>query len=127
MDARDFTRRLKKIKAELLALKQAHEYGLNRTDFYYSSKEVPTSSDGFVDIKISITFNMTEVEMPYYIVRSNLDDPASTYGPGLWDSRNKRIVITGRTLIVQPYNSKYFVYIASTREITSITIEEIQQ
>ena len=125
MEARDFTRKLKKIKAELLALKQAHEYGLNRTDFYYLSKEVPTSSSGFINIRITITFKMKEVQMPYYIVRSNLDNSSSIYGAGLWDSVNKRIIITGRTIMVQPYDTKYFAYVASTREITSITIEEI--
>ena len=125
MEARDFTRKLKKIKAELLALKQAHEYGLNRTDFYYLSKEVPTSSSGFINIRITITFKMEEVQMPYYIVRSNLDNSSSIYGAGLWDSVNKRIIITGRTIMVQPYDTKYFAYVASTREITSITIEEI--
>ena len=122
---RDFTRRLKKIKAELLALKQAHEYGLNRTDFYYFSKKVPTSASGFVNIRIIITFNMAETEMPYYIMQSSLDSVASSYGAGLWDSVNKRIIITGTAFVIQLDETNLFAYVASVREITSIVIEEI--
>ena len=53
MDGRDFSVRLKKIKAEILAMKQAHEYGLNRTNFDSQLVEEPVSSAG-VRVKITI-------------------------------------------------------------------------
>lgn len=62
MDGRDFSLRLKKIKAEMLALKQAYKYGLGRADFPEVVLSHTFTSAGDFGARITIDFgNTTQV------------------------------------------------------------------
>lgn len=66
MDGKDFSIRLKKIKAEVLAMKQAHDYGLGRTDLvriWWNYEYEPAVSG---ELTITIVFTDKITEIPYF-------------------------------------------------------------
>lgn len=65
MDARDFSLRLKKIKAEALAMKQAHRYGLGRADFPSELVEITPSTSGELYVRLIIVFRGTTDNLPF--------------------------------------------------------------
>lgn len=70
MDGRDFAIRLKKIKAEVLALKQSHDYGVAQTDF--PSYKVNMPIDYSNPNKIQVTAVFASDNMPYFSVLGSL-------------------------------------------------------
>lgn len=63
MDERDFSTRLKDIKAEVLALKQSFKRGLGRADF--PSEEINLTSPGDCSLRLTVVFTDNIVELPF--------------------------------------------------------------
>lgn len=57
MDAKDFTIRLKKIKAEILALKQSYKYGIGRADFVFNKFYKTFDTTGQKNMRLTASFN----------------------------------------------------------------------
>lgn len=95
MDGRDFSLRLKKIKAEVLALKQSHDFGLNRTNFDRRYIEESVSSAG-VNFKLVILFDTRDTSQPYIQMNVYDYDYADIYTHSWnWDTTNKQLTVTG--------------------------------
>ena len=73
MDNRDLYTRLKAIKAEILAMKQSHDYGLGRTDLVRKWWQIDYSPSvsGVVTIVVVFTDNITQI--PFFQI-FGLDD-----------------------------------------------------
>lgn len=96
MDGRDFAIRLKKIKAEVLALKQAHKYGLNRSSFYTSSSSfIPVGSPSTVYARITIRFDMESDEVPFFLLYSDFTGLLNETTSWSWDSTTKTVIVDG--------------------------------
>lgn len=93
--SKDFTAQFKGIKAEVLAMKQAHEYGLNRTNFELRYIEEYVS-DSAASFRLTITFDTKSSSQPYIQINSYDFDYAEIYlYTWTWDAINKAIIITG--------------------------------
>lgn len=64
MDERDFMTRIKKIKAEILALKQAFKYGLGRADFPREDLTLEVGT-GTHNIEITIVSKNLNGHLPF--------------------------------------------------------------
>lgn len=93
--SKDFTAQFKGIKAEVLALKQAHEYGLNRTNFDIRYIEETVSSAG-VNYEMTIVFDTKSSSQPYIQINSYDFDYAEIYlYTWTWDGDTKTLTLTG--------------------------------
>lgn len=66
MDGKDFAERLKRIKAEILALKQGHTYGVGSTNFVVYKVDLPPDTTKTNDVVFRATFN--DGVLPIFIV-----------------------------------------------------------
>lgn len=123
MDGRDFSLRLKKIKAEVLALKQAHAYGLNRTDFDSIFIEEEKSARR-VNYKLVIKVD-TSLSLQPYIELTSLD--LFSFNSWDWNGVDKEFTITGSYYNSIPSAQGYTTAISlvSTKPIISYEWEEI--
>lgn len=120
MDARDFSLRLKKIKAEVLAMKQAHRYGLNSAGFYIGNNSVSfTPSFDHTDIRVVITFDMTKNNMPMFIW--SVGGLYDFYGQ-TWDQNTKQVRFSYSVLGLLGSSS---IAVVSTKPIKQIEMEVI--
>lgn len=93
--AKDFTNKFKGIKAEVLALKQSHDFGMNRANFD-SIFIQETCSDVGVNFTMTITFNTDSDSQPYVQINSYDFDYAELYlYTWNWDALAKVLTITG--------------------------------
>lgn len=125
MDGTDFTIKLKKIKAEVLAMKQAHKYGLNRTDFDYIYRKYPISARA-ISYRLVITFETPNIEQPYISIQS---EGMYMYSGFAWESETKKLRITG-TYVAPEYSPTGYdaeIAIVSTSPITSMEWEELDR
>lgn len=116
MDERNFSERLKAIKAEILALKQAHEYGLNSPKFYYKIVRVdftPTLSN--VDLRVTIKYDTDKNTMPMQIWNTTYDN---IYGQ-TWNQNTKEFVMSYSGIGILGYN---IFSITTTKPIKSMEL-----
>lgn len=123
MDESGLVLRLKRIKDELLALKQTHKYGLNRTNFSTIKITEPLSGT-IVDIRLTLQIDTRTNSEPFIELYAN--DFEYTY-IGIyswdWDIENKKITIELQYISMNANASD--VSIISTKPISSYTWEEI--
>ena len=124
MDARDFSLRLKKIKAEVLAMKQSHKYGLNRTNFDFRFINEPMSKRS-IDFRLTLVLETRSLNEPY------IDFSAQHiwfYGRS-WNQNNKTLIIAGHYYAPNPSTTGYYTEfgIISTKPIESISWEELNE
>lgn len=125
--AKDFTNEFKGIKREVLAMKQYHGYGLNRTNFDIEFVEKHVSSAG-VNYRFVITFDTNSNSQPYIQLNSYDFDYAELYiYTWDWDGDNKTLTLTGY------YRNFHYVSVQHTEigivsavPILSYTWEETQ-
>ena len=118
MDAKTFRKKLKEIKAEVLALKQAHEYGIGRADFPWSGQEIIyTEGD---TIAITVEFADTVENMPFmqFYMKGGMYFIA-TLPSGTW--ANHKYTITKQ----MPVSSQSYVYVVATMPIKDFNIEVV--
>lgn len=121
---KDFTAQFKGIKAEVLALKQAHKYGLNRTDFNLVYVNEQLSKRG-VYFKLVIELDMRGSLEPYVDLSSYEIEFLFSWD---WDADAKTITVTGFYYYSEPGQSQYTrIGIISSIPIKSYTWEETQQ
>lgn len=116
MDERNFSERLKAIKAEILALKQAHEYGLNSPKFYYKIVRVdftPTISN--VDLRVTIKYDTDKNTMPMQIWNTSY---YNIYGQ-TWNQNTKEFRMSYSALGILGYN---IFSITTTKPIKSMEL-----
>lgn len=114
----DLVSELKSIKAEILAMKQSHSYGLNAPDFYYYDKDFHfEQTDQFVDLRLTIEYDMEEEEQPFQIYLLGYEQ---VYGE-VWDSANKKFVIAFSTYLYETGN--YTILLATTKPVKSLEVE----
>lgn len=67
----ELVEKLKWIRSEVLALKQAHEYGLNAFDFYTKtvSIETPPISIEPVELRLTIKYGNDVSQLPFQILK----------------------------------------------------------
>lgn len=120
---KDFYTKFKWIKAEVLALKQAHEYGLNRTDFDSLFIEEAQSSR-VIDYVLTITVETNSIVQPY-IDLSSID--LFSFSSWVWDADTKTFTIYGSYMNSLPSQVGYKTAISliSTKPIVGYTWEEI--
>ena len=120
MDGRDFSIRLKKIKAEVLAMKQAHDYGLSRTDFSFARADASVSSSTFkIRFTLTITFDTQLNNEPFYVWSNDVDTIISR----VWDSDTKTTTIVGTDYVY--IGPTYFITAISASLIKSMTLEVV--
>ena len=91
----ELVEKLKWIRSEVLALKQAHEYGLNSPKFYYKIVRVdfpPTISE--VDLRVIIKYDTDKNNMPMQIWNSSY---YNIYGQ-TWNQNTKEFRMSYSTL-----------------------------
>lgn len=66
--------KLKWIRSEVLALKQAHEYGIGRADFPWTGQEVAIEDDSSGNVIIKVIFSDSVENMPYMQFYSKFGD-----------------------------------------------------
>lgn len=123
MDGKDFAVRLKKIKAEILALKQYTQLGLNRTNFTKINID-ESISDYVVDLRIILQIDSTTDSEPYISLEVS-DYQWSFVGVKSWVWDNEQLTLT----LVVRYVSFYQLYarlgIISTKPVKNYTVEEL--
>lgn len=121
-ESKDFTNDFKGILKEVLAMKQAHKYGLNRTDFScLFIKEL--QSKRVIHYRLTITLDTNVVAEPYIDLSSSEIESITTL---VWDGVSKTFTFTGQYASNIP-GSVYYTAISviSTQPISSYTWEEI--
>lgn len=113
MDSKDFVTKLKKIKAEILALKQAYKRGLGAANFYHAVSDIVMSGSDYV--RLTIEYNTESDELPFQILST---DQYSLQG-SVWESRTKRFIAVYDT--TASYNMK--AHIVATQPIASVLLE----
>lgn len=121
MDESDFSRRLKEIKAEVLALKQAHEYGLGAFNFYYKSASIDTPPASLEDVNLRLTIKYGDDvnQLPFQILRFN---PKVVYGI-TWNSNTHeyRVAYSDNNLI----STTHYVFLVSSKPVVSMEIVKV--
>lgn len=121
MDERSFTKKLKDIKAEVLALKQAHEYGLGAFNFYYKSASIdtPPSSLDDVDLRLTIKYGDDVEQLPFQILRFS---PYEVYGI-TWDSNTHeyRVAYSESNFIITTHSA----FLVSSKPVVSMEIVKV--
>lgn len=117
MDGRDFSLRLKKIKAEVLAMKQGHTYGLSRTNFSYGIAQIETQTS-YLKFKLTIVFDTNLDDEPFFIYSNDVNQIDSR----TWNPANKTTVIIGKDYSTL---GEYSLSAVSAAIIKSMTLEEI--
>lgn len=122
-NSKDFTIRLKKIKAEVLAIKQAHKYGLNRTDFSSILIQEPQSSRS-ISFRLILYIDTNSSSQPY-IDFGTID--LFTITTWQWDGTNKTLTINGNYLNSYPSQSGYITALSviCVKYIINYSWEEI--
>lgn len=114
--------KLKWIESEVLALKQAHEYGLGMAECYYKYQSYESSSTLLsITLRCTIQYGPQATDQPFQILRYSKTDLLGA----TWDNRTKqyRFVFTASHFVSEPNHP---VWIVSTKPIISVTIEEIE-
>lgn len=91
MNDKDLVGKLKAIKAEVLALKQAHKYGLGRADFFKGEASLDISA-GVHNIEVQVRYPSIQNGMPYLWILEDFFQDMSVEQDGI-----NTITITGRT------------------------------
>lgn len=121
MDERSFTKKLKDIKAEVLALKQAHEYGLGAFNFYYKSASIdtPPSSLDNVNLRLTIKYGDDVKQLPFQILRFNSKE---VYGVA-WNSNTHeyRVAYSDNNFAY----TTHYVFLVSSKPVVSMEIVKV--
>ena len=123
MDNRDLYTRLKAIKAEVLAMKQSHDYGLNRTDFDFRWLGYPIPSR-YVQFRLTIVVENAVGGEPYIDI--SVEDIFIT--GRTWNNNTQTLIIIGYYFypeIAQSYTAD--IGIISTKVIKTIQLELINE
>ena len=120
MDGRDFYTRLKKIKAEVLAMKQAHDYGLGRVDLDTKSVQFDLPAGGSYDDKklyVRLEFYNTATQpmiqyWNYYFYYYYVDFTIDSYSNGV-------MILSSESLIVD--ETSYYIIFSATTPIKNIS------
>lgn len=119
MDERSFTKKLKDIRAEVLALKQAHEYGLASTDFPMYFVDLPEYDGGpspYADQDIVVVATFPTTAMPYFDIFLNY----GTYQP--------KITWSNSTLTIRvEYIELNQTYVMFSIPPTTFTYESVER
>lgn len=117
MDAKTFSKKLKEIKAEVLALKQAHEYGLGRADFPWSGQEIIFSQGDTITIKVSFADTVENLPYMQFYSKASIQYFYLTLGSGTWANHTYTITQTA------PVSSQSVIYVVATMPIKDFSIE----
>lgn len=123
MDTKTFTKKMKSIKRELLAVKTAHERGLGLANF---NSEVGHAiyrvmSGDYPYLKVTAQFTETVENSPYcqcYLSNAQYFQPVQM----AWDATTHRVVIVYQCYVNNVTLDMYAKLIA-TKPIISVTIE----
>lgn len=116
----NFTQKLKWLRSEVTALKQAHKYGLNSAGFYLDSALVYFPSTlSYVDIRVVITFDTKKNVLPMFIW--SVGGINNFYGQ-TWDQNAKQVRMSYSVLGILGSSS---ISVTSTKPIKQIVLEVI--
>lgn len=123
MDGKDFAVRLKKIKAEILALKQSYRHGISTADFFHKNVTYHSSSEASeITLRCTIKYETGSNEMPFQILRYNYKEIIGS----IWDGNTKEYVFVYTAYHYNvPDFGNHSVDVISTKPIESLTLEEI--
>ena len=118
MNDKDLVAKLKAIKAEILALKQAHKYGLGRADFFKGTVSLDISA-GVHNIEVQIRYPSLQNGMPFLWVLEDFFQSMSVEQDGI-----NTITITGTTSNFSD-PSTISLAVVSTLQYMAILIREV--
>lgn len=114
----DFIAQLKWIKREILALKQAHKYGLGRSDFFRGTVE-NSFSVGSHNIQATIRYQSIQNGIPYILALTSGWEIEKVEQDGI-----NTVTMTGATSNFESESSALLTLISSL-EPMAISLEEI--
>ena len=116
----ELVEKLKWIRSEVLALKQAHEYGLGRADFFYYEASIEVG-EGIHNLLLEIKYPSLEFGMPYVWVMSVSFSKTSVEMDGINTVRFYATTpnYSGGTFTINVY------VISSKQTMDGISLEEI--
>lgn len=126
MGAKTFTKKMKSIQRELLAIKTAHERGLGLANFNSKIGHAiyRVISGDYPYLKVTAQFDETVENSPYcqcYISNAQYFQPVQMG----WDESAHRVVITYQCY-VNNVSLEMYAKLLATKPIISVTIEEAE-